>query len=257
MRGLEVDERRALGRVFVIAAAGSLAATVCLATTFLGSLPQPAHLDPARLADWRRFRFVLFVNNASLILPLAVSIGLVCGIGMGLQRHAARTLKRAVLVATAAFCIVMFAMSSWLLPPAFRALSQVIRGQPSTGQPAASTLGDARRAMLAVERTPTAGPGTIRSGQVRYYFAWAWPFATFSLGLFAMSLIHRGRVARIVLGIAGCAVYFYVMRDVAQWLVWDTRLPPIVVAWWPNAMFVVLSIIIMAMTRAISRVKHA
>ena len=86
-------------------------------------------------------------------------------------------------------------------PSVSRALSQAIRGQPSAGQPAASTLGDTWRAMVAVERTPTAGPGSIRGAEVGYYSRWSWPFATFALGLLALSLIHCGRTVQSFWGL--------------------------------------------------------
>lgn len=255
MPAITPDERRALRLVFTIAVAGTLVAMAAMAMAFMGNVPVPAHASPARIAELQRFRWVMFFNFASQLLPLAASVGLVCGIAIGLQRHASRASRRVVHVVAAASCVAIFVMSSWLLPPAFRALSQVIRGQPSAGLPAAATLGDVRRAMVVIERTPTAGPGGIRGTEVGYDLRWSWPFATFALGLFALSLIHRGRTARIVLGISGCVVYFDLMRDLTQTLVWDSRLAPIVVAWLPNLLFVALSIVIMTMSRPQARAR--
>jgi lipopolysaccharide export LptBFGC system permease protein LptF len=83
------------------------------------------------------------------------------------------------------------------------------------------------------------------------------PFATFALGLFALSLIHRGRATRIVSGIAGCVAYFYLMRDGVASLVWTSRFPPILVAWLPNLIFVALALSVMAMNVTVRRFVEA
>jgi lipopolysaccharide export system permease LptF/LptG-like protein len=246
MRGITGDERRALRRVFTIGLAGTLVSIAVMAVAFMGTFHTPVHADAARLAEWQRFRVMMFLNIASQLLPDAVAVGLVCGVAIGLQRHASRASRRVILGVALVSCVAVFVLSSWLLPPAFRALSQVIRGQPSA-LPAAVTLGDTWRGMVAAEHTATLGPGGIRSAEVGYHLRWSWPFAIVALGLFALSLVHQRRTVRIVLGIAASAAYLYLMRELPFKLVWESRLSPIVVAWLPNLVFVGLSLIVMAM----------
>jgi lipopolysaccharide export LptBFGC system permease protein LptF len=109
----------------------------------------------------------------------------------------------------------------------------------------ARTLGELAEHVAVVEQTRTNGPGTIRGAQVGYHLRWAWPFATVALGLFALSLNHRGRAIQIALGVASCRIYFYLMDKSVPGLVWTSKLPPIFLAWMPNLIFVALAVIVL------------
>jgi hypothetical protein len=246
MRGLAADDRQALRRVFMIALAATFLTMIGLPMVLMGNVPFPAHPDGARLLELQRFRRVLYLNAASQLLPLGVGVGFVCGIAMGLPREASAAARRAVSVTLIAATVAVFALSSWFLPVGFRALSQVIRGQASTGLPAATTLADARRAMMAVQSSKTAGPGSIRGATAVYFQRWSWPCSTFVLGLFALSLAHRGRAVRMIVGLAGCIVYFYLVRDLTQALVWQSALAPAMLAWTPNLLFLAAGVLVRA-----------
>jgi hypothetical protein len=242
MRGVAGDERRALRRVFAIAlvvTALALTGVVMYAVRYLGFGRLPLHASPAMLAMLRRERLLTLADLVNQLLPFAVAFGLVSGIAAGLQRHASRASSRVVLAAAVISCVILFAATNWMMPLGIQSFRYL----------RAPTLGELGRSVAVVEQTRTNGPGTIRGAQLGYHLRWAWPFATFALGLFAISLKHRGRAVRIGLGIASCAIYLYILRAFVVDLVWTSHLPPILLAWLPNLVFVALSIVIMTMSR--------
>jgi hypothetical protein len=245
IRDLGSDERHAVNRVFAIAV-GVTAATFMAGAIYAalyGGLARPEvlHTNPAMRPFWRRARLALLLGSVNWFLPIAVAFGLMSGIVTGLQRHATRASRRVVLLVAATLCVALFATTNWIMPlfiTSFRFIGDVW------------TLSEHSGRVAVIEHARTNGPGAIRGAQVSYYLRWAFPFAPFALGLFSLSLVNQGRAVRVALGIAGGAAYVYVIRNVTRGtLVWDPRLPTILVAWWPNLMFIALALVIMLVSR--------
>ena len=89
-----------------------------------------------------------------------------------------------------------------------------------------------------------AGEPNPRQLAIAYHSRWAFSSATFVLTLFSFAIIRRHSVARTILGLAACALYFaYYLgpSDVTE-LSRGGGPPAFAVAWLPNVIMIVTSV---------------
>jgi hypothetical protein len=246
LRNWPADDRRGLGRTLGFSGAATAVATLLLMAPPLVNSPSLTSLAT-----------VVFVIPQALALavPVGFTLGILCALGC---RAVSGRLTGAVVVMAILCSIASLVTVAWIMPAGNQAF-RVSRGggNPAKGIPEL-TLGElgsllepgAHEPMLLLQ------PHEMRSVAVAYHTRWSLSFATLVLALFALTVVTRRPVGRVLLALAGCGAYlgYYLLLVVGTDWGRDGTLSAFAAAWLPNVVFVVASAAVLMTVTPRSRV---
>ena len=237
LHDLTSEDRQTLTRTFGYCAGIMMLGTLLLVVPFLDMVPL-SHPHSATL--------LLYLLPQTL--PLSVPVGLTFGILWGFGRAAAsRRSRTVVLFVAVTFSAVSFTMLAWVVPATNQAFRVSLMGRPVMKGVNELTLGELSQLIETRRRDPLALPASrdIRSLALNYHGRWALAGAPFVLSLFSVSVTHRRRRGRLILGLAGCAAIsgYYIIMYTAKQFGLDRTVPVLAVAWTPNVAFLLLSLV--------------
>jgi lipopolysaccharide export LptBFGC system permease protein LptF len=180
-------------------------------------------------------------------LPLSVPVGLTFGILWGFGRAAAsRRSRTVVLIVAVTFSAVSFTMLAWVVPATNQAFRVSLMGRPVMKGVNELTLGELSQLIETRGRDPKALPNSrdVRRLALNYHARWALAGAPFVLSLFSVSVTHRRRRDRWILGLAGCAAIsgYYIIMYAAKEFGLSRTVPALAAAWAPNVAFLLVSV---------------
>jgi hypothetical protein len=236
------DDRRAVRRTLAASAAITIVGTIFITVgpfVNLVSRSRPHILEFASYA---------IPQALQASIPIGLTFGILWGLG---QMPASRRTRVAVLALAFGASVVSFTMVAWAVPISNQAFRVAIVGRSLPKDTNELTLGELRSQIEAGRGVaPTVSPFDTRRLTLRYHQRWALASAPFVLALFAMACTSRRRWRRMMSFLAGAlaiAVYYAIML----WALGagrDELLSPFAAAWAPNAVFLMLSVVIMRFT---------
>jgi lipopolysaccharide export LptBFGC system permease protein LptF len=182
-------------------------------------------------------------------LPLSLPISLLVGVVYGLRgRKATSTVRRAVLVVGLFASLASFATMRWVMPAANQAWrvaiarQVVVRGMNENSWPSIREQARASRSEGRLDRA-----GTLFFA---YHARWALAGAALAFALFGLGVIalRVGAVTCLGISVAASLVYvsyFFELGSVSSSLFSDERLA-VALAWLPNAVMVLTSVIFLS-----------
>ena len=255
------DDRRALGRTIGWSVMAMVAVTLLMVVPFLPRIPTLlSRLHEIGGLPGKEIGNALLVSLISQALPIAVPVGLTVGIFCGLGgREVSRRLTPAILAVAVLCSLASFALLAWIVPAATQAYRVAIFG--SSHHPIdwmnELTLGGLRGQIdlsMHGQMLPVGvNPGVLAFS---YYLRWSLSCASFALALFALSVVTRRRFGRWRLGGSACGAFlcYYLLLWGARDLGIHGTVPAFAAAWFPNVVFVLVSIAMMTIG---SRRSHA
>lgn len=211
-------------------------AVVSLATAVFAWLPfNTTPTYPARSSQ----DLLLLIPQA---LPLAIPLGLLASIVVGLHRRLSGNAAIAVLTGALMCSVVSFTTVAWLAP----ATNQVYRTRVVGYEPAKGdnelTLGEVQAQVEAIRAFDPAAPA--RRLSVNFHMRWAYAWAPLVAALFGLAAARRVRrpPTRAILALVACVGWLLLVRAGA-YFAYRGDLAPLLGAWLPNLTFIVAALL--------------
>jgi hypothetical protein len=231
-------EHRAVGRTVVFSLGAVIVLTPLLLFPALGRF---SHRDVSTSS-------LLVVYLIPQALAVAIPLGLVFGILLGLRDQPSTARVNWTILALALLCSSLaFFVVAWLMPAANQAFREMIAGRPLLRGLNELTLGELASADPArVTRVISAGVTTRRLAW-EFHLRLVLACAPLVLGLFSIAVTtgprrNYGRVAMSVAALMASLGYV-LLFDVRQRVVNSDWVPPLVAAWLPNLVFLMLALL--------------
>jgi lipopolysaccharide export LptBFGC system permease protein LptF len=242
------DDRQAVRRTAAASAAIAIAGTILITV-----VPFVSNVASLRLRH-HSHAFELASYAIPQALPVSIPIGLTFGILWGLGRMSTSRRTRVVVLALAlGASAVSFTMLAWAIPVSNHAFRVSVAGRPLPKGTNDLTLGELRSQIEARRGVaPTVSPFDVRRLALRYHQRWALASAPLVLAFFAVACASRRRWHRMVPLLAGILVIaaYYAIMLWALGAGRDARISPLAAAWAPNAVFLMLSFVIVRFNSA-------
>ena len=194
---------------------------------------------PVLLSTLPRIQARLLVYAIPQALTLAIPFGVALGIFVGWGGSPVSfRLARVVLAIAIACSLVSGVMIGWVAPLSERAFSAAGRASVPLDELTEHelTLNELRQ-RSDLYRMRSNLSNDARRLATYYHFRWAFSFATFLLGLLAVSLVTRFRFRRSILGVlaaCGASLGWFALSFAGTQAGNGGILPPLVAAWLPN-----------------------
>jgi hypothetical protein len=185
-------------------------------------------------------------------LGMAFPVGFTVALLYGLARRGA---SRPVVVAVLASAMVCSTGSilalGWIVPATNQAFREEAAGRSVRKGTNELTLPELRELVHSASAPADLLPQGGNAIAVSYYGRVAFACAPIALGLFALAVMARSRVERVVSGSAVLAAYFVYMftLDSATGRAWSSALTPPVASWLPNLTVMALSMSMLLVSR--------
>jgi lipopolysaccharide export LptBFGC system permease protein LptF len=234
------DERRMLVRTLMFSAVLIIAVTALLEISPIMTVGR----------DWRSARLWLYLLPQAL--PLAVAIGAL-GIVFGVNGRAfSRRVTAGLVLLALTVSVASLIDLGWIVPAANQEFRMAVAGRPDLLKGASElTLGELNREIEIVQRNEsglaywysTTWQGHVRELAFNYHLRLALAFSPLVLVLFALSIAAGSALKRWILAVAACGALFsyYQLLYAGRELVLSGRIPAYVSAWFPNAVFTLLT----------------
>lgn len=219
------DDRRALAR----------AVTGASIVTLLATLGSEAPFLPYA---WRSVDPKLPLYLAPQGLPAAIMLGVMLGMLFGLDgRRFSRRVIGSLLVLALAASVVSFVVLAWITPAGNQAFRVAASGYPELMQ-TETALGELWQLSSA-------------DALLNFHTRLALGSAPLVLAVFALSIVRMKPVRRWTLGIAavGTIVGYYMVLYGGRSMALDGKAPAFAAAWLPNATFLLLALMLTALSR--------
>jgi lipopolysaccharide export LptBFGC system permease protein LptF len=196
-----------------------------------------------------------FVYVVPQAIVLAVPIGFMLGLFLGLRGRTLSARSTTAVFACAIFCSsACLATLAWVVPPAKKELRQAGFGQSVVKDLNELTLGELSQRLGSFRRTGLTD-WDPRVLAYTYHMRWALSCATLVLALFALGMTRRV-VARWAVALAAvCACFsYYVLIWIGRAAALQEAVPAFVGAWLPNGVF---ALVWLALTAVAARGQNA
>jgi hypothetical protein len=234
------DERRMLVRTLTFSAGLIIAVTALLELTPMMNAAQ----------SWRSARKWLYLLPQALPLAVAIgALGIVFGVG---GRAFSRRVTAGLVLLALTVSVASLIDLGWIVPAANQEFRMAVAGRADVLKGASElTLSELRREIDTVQRNEsglaywysTTWEGHVRELAFNYHNRWALSFSPLVFALLALSIAAGGAFKRWMLAVAACGALFsyYQLLYAGRELVLSGRIPAYVAAWFPNAVFTVLT----------------
>jgi lipopolysaccharide export LptBFGC system permease protein LptF len=234
------DERRMLVRTLTFSTVLIITVTALLELTPIMNAAQ----------SWRSARLWLYLIPQALPLAVAIgALGIVFGVG---GRAFSRRVTAGLVLLALTVSVASLVDLAWIVPAANQEFRMAVAGRADLLKGASElTLGELSREIEIVQRNEsglaywysTTWEGHLRELAFNYHLRWALAFSPLVLVLFALSIAAGSALKRWMLAVAACGALFsyYQLLYAGRELVLSGRIPAYVSAWFPNAVFTLLT----------------